>query len=123
MKDIAGRIGPGWLMRYQMFEGYPAQPKGFSHWYRFPPRQGPVRLAIDEWGLWSGGQGGRTNGWGVEQTYTWQEALTVAGWLNAMHRHANVIGFATWAQMVTPPTSGLLGGRWCISIRSRPNRV
>ena len=79
---------------------YPAQPKGFSHWYRFPPRQGPVRLAIDEWGLWSGGQGGRTNGWGVEQTYTWQDALTVASWLNAMHRHANVIGFATWAQMV-----------------------
>lgn len=78
---------------------YPAEPKGFSHWYRFPPRQAPVKLAIDEWGLWQGGTS-RTNLWGLEQTYTWADALVVASWLNAMHRHAEVIGFATWAQMV-----------------------
>jgi alpha-N-arabinofuranosidase len=89
------------LGAFESFLGtYPPQPKNFSHWYRFPPRQGPVRLAIDEWGLWNGGQGGRTNGWGVEQTYTWQDALATASWLNAMHRHPNLIGFATWAQMV-----------------------
>ena len=78
---------------------YPAEPKGFSHWYRFPPRQGPVKLAIDEWGLWQGGTS-RTNLWGLHQTYTWGDALAVASWLNAMQRHADVIGFATWAQLV-----------------------
>lgn len=79
---------------------FPAEPKGFSHWYRFPPRQGPVKLAIDEWGLWNGGSGGREALWNLEQTYRWQDALAVASWLNAMQRHANVVGFATWAQMV-----------------------
>jgi alpha-N-arabinofuranosidase len=79
--------------------GFPAEPKGFSHWYRFPPRAGPVKLAIDEWGLWNGGAGGREVLWNLEQTYTWQDALAVASWLNAMHRHADIIGFATWAQL------------------------
>ncbi len=86
---------------YETFLGtFPEKPVDFSHWYRFPPRQGPVRLAIDEWGLWNGGQTGRANLWGLEQTYTWQDALGVASWLNAMQRHANIIGFASWAQLV-----------------------
>jgi alpha-N-arabinofuranosidase len=89
------------LGEYERFLGtFPAEPKGFSHWYRFPPRQGPVKLAIDEWGLWNGGAGGREVLWNLNQTYTWQDALAVASWLNAMHRHAGVIGFATWAQLV-----------------------
>ena len=79
--------------------GFPAEPKGFSHWYRFPPRAGAVKLAIDEWGLWNGGTGGREVLWNLEQTYTWQDALAVASWLNAMYRHADIIGFATWAQL------------------------
>ena len=36
----------------------------------------------------------------LDQTYTWQDALAVASWLNAMQRHSEIIGFATWAQMV-----------------------
>jgi alpha-N-arabinofuranosidase len=89
------------LGEYERFLGtFPAEPKGFSHWYRFPPRQGPVKLAIDEWGLWNGGAGGREVLWNLNQTYTWQDALAVASWLNAMQRHADVIGFATWAQLV-----------------------
>lgn len=85
---------------YAAFLGaFPAEPKGFSHWYRFPPRQAPVKLAIDEWGLWNGGAGGREVLWNLEQTYNWQDALAVASWLNAMHRHADIIGFATWAQL------------------------
>ena len=104
-KDDAGLLGSVANFDRQMadwtaFLGrYPAEPKGFSHWYRFPPRQGPVRLAIDEWGLWQGGTS-RTNLWGLNQTYTWADALAVASWLNAMHRHAETIGFATWAQLV-----------------------
>lgn len=78
---------------------YPQQPVNFSHWYRFPPRQGPVKLAVDEWGLWNGGAGGRAVLWNLEQTYTWRDALAVASWLNAMQRHADTIGFATWAQL------------------------
>lgn len=78
---------------------YPQQPTNFSHWYRFPPRQGPVKLAVDEWGLWNGGAGGREVLWNLEQTYTWRDALAVASWLNAMQRHADTIGFATWAQL------------------------
>jgi alpha-N-arabinofuranosidase len=89
------------LGEYARFlDTFPAEPTGFSHWYRFPPRQGPVKLAIDEWGLWNGGAGGREVLWNLNQTYTWQDALAVASWLNAMHRHAEVIGFATWAQLV-----------------------
>lgn len=104
-KDDAGLLGSVANFDRQMadwtaFLGrYPAEPKGFSHWYRFPPRQGPVRLAIDEWGLWQGGTS-RTNLWGLNQTYTWADALAVASWLNAMQRHAETIGFATWAQLV-----------------------
>jgi alpha-N-arabinofuranosidase len=79
---------------------YPAKPENYSQWYRFPHRQGKVRLAIDEWGLWAGGQGGREKNWNLDQTYTWQDALAVASWLNAMQRHSEIIGFATWAQMV-----------------------
>ena len=104
-KDYAGLLGrvasfDRQLADYETFLGtFPAKPVNFSHWYRFPPRQGPVRLAIDEWGLWNGGSGGREVLWNLEQTYTWQDALAVASWLNAMQRHANVIGFATWAQL------------------------
>lgn len=105
-KDYASLLGrvaafDRQLADYEKFLGtFPAKPVNFSHWYRFPPRQGPVKLAIDEWGLWNGGAGGRDVLWNLEQTYTWQDALAVASWLNAMHRHANVIGFATWAQLV-----------------------
>lgn len=63
--DFDRRIG-----EYADFLGsYPPQPANFPHWYRFPPRQGPVTLAIDEWGLWNGGNSGRQNLWGLNQTY------------------------------------------------------
>lgn len=88
------------LTEFEVFLGaYPVKPEKFSHWYRFPPRQGPVKLAIDEWGLWQGGTR-REELWGLNQTYTWQDALAVASWLNAMLRHPGIIGMATWAQMV-----------------------
>lgn len=104
-KDYAGLLGQvaGFDRQLSGLESllarFPVKPEGFSHWYRFPPRQEPVRLAIDEWGLWNGGSR-REDLWGLNQTYTWQDALAVASWLNAMHRHAGVIGLATWAQMV-----------------------
>lgn len=99
---LLGRVA-GFELQLKEFESflgsYPVKPEKFSHWYRFPPRQGPVKLAIDEWGLWQGGTR-RDDLWGLNQTYTWQDALAVASWLNAMRRHPGVIGLATWAQMV-----------------------
>lgn len=77
----------------------PESAEPFSPWYRFPARQGPVKLAIDEWGLWNVGEG-QHDLWGLNETYTWQDALGVASWLNAIQRHAGIIGMATWAQMV-----------------------
>lgn len=75
----------------------PATLDTFSKWYRFPGRKGPVKIALDEWGIWeSGGKGV----YGLEQTYNWNHALGVASFLNMFQRHADVIGMATWAQTV-----------------------
>jgi len=75
----------------------PATPDPLSKWYRFPGRKGPVKIAVDEWGIWeSNGQGT----YGLEQTYNWNHALGVACFLNMFQRHADVIGLATWAQTV-----------------------
>lgn len=77
----------------------PESPEPFSPWYRFPPRQEPVKLAIDEWGIWNVGQGPEDL-WGLRETFTWQDALGVASWMHVMQRHSKIIGMATWAQMV-----------------------
>lgn len=75
----------------------PSTLETFSKWYRFPGRKGPVKIALDEWGIWeSGGEGA----YGLEQSYNWNHALGVASFLNMFHRHADVIGMATWAQTV-----------------------
>jgi alpha-N-arabinofuranosidase len=75
----------------------PAKVENFNKWYRFPSRQQPVKIALDEWGIWeAGGQGA----YGLEQRYTWNHALGVAMFLNIFQRNAAVIGLATWAQTV-----------------------
>jgi alpha-N-arabinofuranosidase len=75
----------------------PAKVESFSKWYRFPSRQQPVRIALDEWGIWeAGGQGA----YGLEMQYTWNHALGVACFLNIFQRNAAAIGLATWAQTV-----------------------
>jgi alpha-N-arabinofuranosidase len=81
----------------QIKELTPPKVEGFSKWYRFPSRQQPVKIALDEWGIWeAGGQGA----YGLEQRYTWNHALGVAMFLNIFQRNAAVIGLATWAQTV-----------------------
>ena len=79
---------------------FPVRVTEFPQWYRFPPRDGPVKLAVDEWGIWNGGQSGKEEMWGLDMTYSWQDALGVASWLNALQRHADITGMATWAQLV-----------------------
>lgn len=69
----------------------------FNRWYRFPARKAPVKIALDEWGIWeSGGKGA----YDLEVEYNWNHALGVATFLNIFQRHADVIGLATWAQTV-----------------------
>jgi len=75
----------------------PEKVTGFSKWYRFPSRQQPVKIALDEWGIWEGGGQGA---YGLEMEYTWNHALGVATFLNIFQRNAAVIGLATWAQTV-----------------------
>jgi alpha-N-arabinofuranosidase len=75
----------------------PAKVESFSKWYRFPSRQQPVKIALDEWGIW---EDGGTGAYGLEMQYTWNHALGVACFLNIFQRNAAVIGLATWAQTV-----------------------
>jgi alpha-N-arabinofuranosidase len=75
----------------------PEKVTSFNKWYRFPSRQQPVKIALDEWGIWE--QGGH-GAYGLEVDYTWNHALGVATFLNIFQRNAAVIGLATWAQTV-----------------------
>ncbi|MFD1872893.1 alpha-L-arabinofuranosidase C-terminal domain-containing protein [Hymenobacter bucti] len=75
----------------------PERVTGFSKWYRFPSRQQPVKIALDEWGIWENGGKGAYD---LEVDYTWNHALGVATFLNIFQRNAAVIGLATWAQTV-----------------------
>jgi alpha-N-arabinofuranosidase len=75
----------------------PREPTPLSKWYRFPGRKGPIKIAVDEWGIWEGGGHGA---YGLELTYNWNHALGVASFLNMLQRHADVVGMATWAQTV-----------------------
>jgi len=76
------------------------QVKGFSQWYRFPPRQNPVKLAVDEWGIWNMSSGKGTGTYKLEYPYNWADALAVGKFLNLFQRNSDIIGLATWAQSV-----------------------
>ena len=75
----------------------PEKVTNFNKWYRFPARQKPVKIALDEWGIW---ESGGTGDYGLEVKYNWNHALGVATFFNIFHRHAAMIGMATWAQTV-----------------------
>ncbi len=70
-----------------------------DRWYRFPPRADKIRIALDEWNLWSStlAEAGR---YGLDRRYDWRSALWVASFLNMMIRHADTVGIANMAQMV-----------------------
>lgn len=97
LEQMIERIG-GWV------RSMPTPVEGFSFWHRFPPRQGPMMIAMDEWGIgWDGGEQippSKDNNWNLDVTYTWKDALAVACFLNMFHRQADLIGMATLAQMV-----------------------
>ena len=70
--------------------------KGWKKWYRFPARTKPVKIAIDEWGIWER-QGPL---YGTTDIYEWRHALAVGWYMNGFLRHAGDIGMANWAQTV-----------------------
>ncbi len=83
-----------------LLEATPQKAENFSSWYRFPPRQAPVKLAIDEWGIWDMNSGKGRGDYQMEYTYNWGHALAVGKFLNLFQRNADLIGLATWAQTV-----------------------
>ncbi len=68
----------------------------WKKWYRFPPRQQPVKIALDEWGIWEY----QDPPYGTTNTYEWRHGLATAYFLNTIQRNAAHIGMANWAQMV-----------------------
>jgi len=71
----------------------------FSNWYRFPHRTEPIKIALDEWNIWSHNFT-ETDRYGLFDRYDWKSALWVAKFLNMMLRHSDHIGIANMAQMV-----------------------
>lgn len=78
----------------------PSKVQNFPIWYRFPPRQESLKLAIDEWGIWDMQSGKGTGAYNLEYPYNWSQALAVGIFLNMFQRNADMIGLATWAQTV-----------------------
>ena len=78
---------------------YNARKFEFPMWYRFPPRAGDIRIALDEWNIWSS-RATDSGKYGLMKRYNWQDALWVARFLHLMIRHSDTIGIANMAQMV-----------------------
>ena len=70
--------------------------KGWKKWYRFPARTKPVKIALDEWGIWEK----QDPPYGTTVTYEWRHALATAWFMNAILRQADNVAMANWAQMV-----------------------
>lgn len=103
--DYAGLFGHAVRMEAmiedakQLLAQYPAKVENFNRWYRFPPRQREIRIALDEWGIWQN-QSSDDYVKDMEVTFNWKEALLVASMLNIMQRHSDAVTMATFAQMV-----------------------
>ena len=77
-------------------KNYPDTVQNWSEWYRFPHREGPIKLSFDEWGIWEK----QDPPYGTTNHYEWRHALATASFLNVIQRKAQTIGIANWAQMV-----------------------
>ena len=77
-------------------ENYSAKANNWKKWYRFPPRENPVKIALDEWGIWEQ----QEPPYGTTNTYEWRHGLATACFLNVIQQNAEHIGMGNWAQMV-----------------------
>jgi alpha-N-arabinofuranosidase len=72
---------------------------GLSRWYRFEGRQQPVKLAVDEWGIWHMDSPKGKGAYRLEYPYEWRHALATGAFLHLFYRNSDIIGLATWAQL------------------------
>ena len=79
-----------------LLEEYPETVTDFNQWYRFPPRAGKIRLAIDEWNIWNAND---SKTYGLDAVYSWRDALWVASALNDLLA-CEAVEIANMAQMV-----------------------
>lgn len=79
-----------------LLDEYPEQVTDFSPWYRFPPRQGKIRLALDEWNIWNSNA---SETYGLDAVYSWRDAVWVACALNDI-LGCEAVEIANMAQMV-----------------------
>lgn len=77
-------------------ENCPDKVEQWKKWYRFPHREKPIKIALDEWGIWEQ----QEPPYGTTNTYEWRHGLATAYFLNAIHRNAAYVGMGNWAQMV-----------------------
>jgi alpha-N-arabinofuranosidase len=83
-----------------LIQGAPKKVQDFPSWYRFSPRQEPMKIAVDEWGIWDLNSGKGLGDYNMEYSYNWAHSLAVGKFLNLFQRNADIIGMATWAQTV-----------------------
>jgi alpha-L-arabinofuranosidase len=93
-----GLYGPFWgekeyLRNVEKIEAllssYPEQPVNHSVWYRFPARQGKIKLLIDEWNIWQYQDDGI---YGLHMQYNWRDAIWVASMLNRFIADEQIAG-------------------------------
>ena len=80
----------------ESISAYPDQVSGFNPWYRFPPRQDKIKIAVDEWNIWDFEN---NEVYGLKPVYCWRDALWSASMLNLFIKTPE-IGMANMAQMV-----------------------
>ena len=78
----------------QKYSTFPV--KDWKKWYRFPARTKPIKIALDEWGIWEK----QEPPYGTTVTFEWRHALATAWYLHAILRQSANVGMANWAQMV-----------------------
>lgn len=79
-----------------LLDEYPEKVENFSPWYRFPPRQDKMRIALDEWNIWNSND---SETYGLDAVYNWRDAVWVASALNDI-LNCEAVEIANMAQMV-----------------------
>ena len=80
----------------ELADSYPETVENYNPWYRFPPRQGKIKLAVDEWNIWNVRDDGM---YGLHMTYNWRDAVWAASMMNHFIADEH-IGMCNMAQLV-----------------------
>ena len=89
LREALGRLS-------DLIDEYPETVDNFSPWYRFPPRQHKIRIALDEWNVWNADS---SPTYGLDAVYNWRDAVWVASALNDI-LSCEAVGMANLAQLV-----------------------